>query len=84
LSSVVAPWFLQIDNPDRVGTCTTAFFEGTAAIMDPDSSWAAKWIRVDSYLPGVYAISVTGAFDKDLEEDLQNRGIRWRCRPATA
>ena len=75
---------LKQDNPDRVSTCTTAFFEGTAAIMDPASSWAAKWIRVDSHLPGVYAISVTGTFDQEIEEMLQNSGLRWRCRPATS
>jgi transcription elongation factor SPT4 len=50
--------------------------------MDPRESWSAKWIRVDNYLPGVYAISVTGHFEREIEEDLENRGIRWRCRPA--
>jgi len=50
--------------------------------MDPRESWAAKWIRADNYLPGVYAIVVTGQFDKEMEEDLESRGIRWRCRPA--
>jgi transcription elongation factor SPT4 len=74
----------KIENPERVSMCTTAFFEGTAAIADPRDSWAAKWIRVDSYLPGVYAISVTGTFDREMEEELESRGIRWRCRPATA
>lgn len=74
----------QADNPERAGTCTTAFFEGQAAIMDPRESWAAKWIRTDNYLPGVYAIAVTGQFDKMIEEDLESRGIRWRCRPAPA
>ena len=73
---------LQADNPERVGMCTTAFYEGSAALMDPRESWAARWIRVDGYLPGVYAISVTGQFDKDIEDDLESRGIRWRCRPA--
>jgi transcription elongation factor SPT4 len=73
---------LQVDNQDRCSLCTTAFFEGQAAVMDPRESWAAKWIRVDNYLPGVYAIAVTGQFDKDIEEDLESRGVRWRCRPA--
>lgn len=75
------PFLDMADNMERVNSCTTAFFEGQAAIMDPRDSWAAKWIRVDNYLPGVYAISVTGQLDRDIEEDLESRGIRWRCRP---
>lgn len=51
--------------------------------MDPRESWAAKWIRADNYLPGCYAISVTGTFDNDIQEELENRGVRWRCRPAS-
>jgi transcription elongation factor SPT4 len=76
------PFLDMADNMERVNSCTTAFFEGQAAIMDPRESWAAKWLRVDGFLPGVYAISVTGQFDRDTEEDLENQGIRWRCRPA--
>ncbi|GAX23229.1 transcription elongation factor SPT4 [Fistulifera solaris] len=78
------PFLEMTDNVERVNSCTTAFFEGTAAVMDPGESWAAKWIRVDNYLPGVYAITVTGQLDRDVEEDLENRGIRWRCRPANS
>lgn len=71
----------KADNPERANICTSAFYEGQAAVMDPRESWAAKWIRVDNCLPGVYAIAVTGQLDRDIEEDLENRGIRWRCRP---
>jgi transcription elongation factor SPT4 len=77
------PFLEMNENMERVSTCTTAFYEGQAAIMDPRDSWAAKWIRVDAYLPGVYAIEVIGQLDRDIEEDLENRGIRWRCRPST-
>mmetsp|Transcript_95099 Transcript_95099/g.266278 ORF Transcript_95099/g.266278 Transcript_95099/m.266278 type:complete len:141 (+) Transcript_95099:65-487(+) len=76
------PFLDMADNPERCGACTSAFFEGQAAIMDPRESWAAKWIRADNYLPGVYAIAITGQFDREIEEDLESRGIRWRCRPA--
>lgn len=75
------PFLDMADNMERVNSCTTAFFEGQCAVMDPRESWAAKWIRVDNCLPGVYAITVTGFLDRDIEEDLENRGIRWRCRP---
>jgi transcription elongation factor SPT4 len=77
------PFLEMIENIDRVTACTTAFFEGSAAVMDPQSSWAAKWIRVELYVPGVYAIEVTGQFDRDIEEELENRGVRWRCRPSS-
>ena len=65
--------------------CTTAFFEGQVAVMDPRESWAAKWIRVDDFLPGVYAISVTGQFDEDIEDELKSRNCRPpRCRPPSS
>jgi transcription elongation factor SPT4 len=78
------PFLDMEDNMDRVNSCTTPFYEGQAAVMDPRESWAAKWIRVDNFLPGVYAILVTGQFEREVEEDLENRGIRWRCRPSAA
>jgi transcription elongation factor SPT4 len=71
----------QGDDPEKCNLCTTAFFEGQVAVMDPRESWAAKWLRVDAYLPGVYAITVTGQFDKDIEDELESRGCRYRCRP---
>ena len=75
------PFLDMVDNVERVNACTSAFYEGQAAFMDPRESWAAKWIRADNYLPGVYALSITGTFDREIEEDLEARGIRWRCRP---
>ena len=35
------------DDPAQVNKCTTAFYEGQVAVMDPRDSWAAKWIRVE-------------------------------------
>ena len=75
------PFLSLADNMERVNSCTTAFYEGVCSVMDPRESWSAKWIRVDNYLPGIYAIAVTGQLDREIEEDLENQGIRWRCRP---
>jgi transcription elongation factor SPT4 len=80
----IAPYFsdiLKADNPERCNICTTAFFEGHCAVMDPRESWVAKWLRTDNFMPGVYAITVTGTLDKDIEEDLESQGHRWRCQP---
>jgi transcription elongation factor SPT4 len=52
--------------------------------MEPRESWAAKWLRIDHCLPGVYAISITGQLDREVEEDCENRGTQWRCKPAGA
>jgi len=78
------PFLEMAEDPEKCNLCTSAFFEGQVAVMDPRESWAAKWLRVDGYLPGVYAISVTGQFDKDIEDELESRGCRYRCRPAAA
>ena len=75
------PFLDMAGNYERVNLCTTAFYEGQVAVMDPRESWTAKWLRVDRFLPGVYAIAVTGQLDKDIEEDIANRGGMWRCRP---
>ena len=75
------PFLEMAESIDRVNRCTTPFYEGLTAVTDPRESWCARWIRVDNYLPGVYAIMVTGQFDREIEEDLENQGIRWRCRP---
>ena len=77
------PFLEMEDDPEKSNACTTAFFEGQAAVMDPRESWVAKWLRVDNYLPGVYAITVTGQFEREVEEELENRGCRWRCKPAS-
>eukprot|EP00892_Ulva_mutabilis_P004334 jgi/Ulvmu1/2272/UM013_0119.1 len=38
-------------------TCTTNF-SGFIAIMDPDKSWCARWIRKKKYIPGCYALKI--------------------------
>jgi transcription elongation factor SPT4 len=53
--------FLELRNsPDNVQDCTSAVFEGLIALADPNSSWVAKWQRLQGYAPGTYAVKVEG------------------------
>mmetsp|Transcript_55598 Transcript_55598/g.130240 ORF Transcript_55598/g.130240 Transcript_55598/m.130240 type:complete len:104 (-) Transcript_55598:30-341(-) len=41
-------------------------FTGVAAIMQPDHSWVARWLRKQNLKPGCYALEVAGeTFEAD-------------------
>jgi len=53
--------FLEMrGSSDVVQDCTSAVFEGMIALADPNSSWVAKWQRLQGYKPGTYAVKVEG------------------------
>jgi transcription elongation factor SPT4 len=53
--------FLEMrHSADVVQDCTSAVFEGMIALADPNSSWVAKWQRLQGYAPGTYAVKVEG------------------------
>ena len=53
--------FLEMrHSADVVHDCTSAVFEGMIALADPESSWVAKWQRLQGYAPGTYAVKVEG------------------------
>jgi transcription elongation factor SPT4 len=31
---------------DRVSECTSAMYDGIAAMLDPEESWVARWQRI--------------------------------------
>jgi transcription elongation factor SPT4 len=63
--------------------CTTSAYAGTVAIIDPAESWMSRYVHVGAGAkPGVYAMAVTGTFDKEVLDSLVERGVKWRCRPA--
>lgn len=33
------------DNPDRILACSTSYFDGVIALIDPETSWVARWQR---------------------------------------
>lgn len=55
---------------------TTMSFEGFMASMNPRQSWAAKYQAIATLIPGIYALSVTGALMEELESHVINRGFK--------
>lgn len=37
-------------SPDRIQTCTTTQFDGVISVIDPDSSWVARWQRTGAFI----------------------------------
>ncbi|EJD54438.1 transcription initiation protein spt4 [Auricularia subglabra TFB-10046 SS5] len=72
---------LQMQNStDRVSTCTSKFFTGIIAVMNPDQSWVARWQRTAKFVPGMYAIQVNGRLPEDVEDELVQQGMTYRPR----
>jgi transcription elongation factor SPT4 len=67
-------------NEEQINECTSITFEGVATILDPEKSWVAKWQRVDSFVPGRYAVKVQGKLPKYLIDHLANQGVQYRAR----
>ncbi|KAI6046524.1 Spt4/RpoE2 zinc finger-domain-containing protein [Pisolithus marmoratus] len=68
---------------DRISVCTTTYFDGIIAVIDPESSWVARWQRTSKYVRGMYAVRVKGRVPDDVEVELENRGIKYRSRDQT-
>lgn len=58
-----------VGDRQAVEQLTTRNFSGTAAVIDPARSWVGRNIKVETFVPGVYAIAVQGAYaGEDLDE----------------
>ncbi len=56
----------MVGDADKVHDCTTALYEGTMAIMAP--GWVSQWQRVVNFMPGMYAIAMSGALPDAMVE----------------
>jgi len=60
-------------NKHKIGECTSSSFEGLISMMDPNSSWVARWQRINGpqYARGVYAISVNGKIPHWMSSEIE-------------
>jgi transcription elongation factor SPT4 len=56
---------------------TSANFQGAIAVLAPRESWCARWQRIESFKPGVYALCVYGTINQEAREEL---GDNYRSR----
>jgi len=66
--------------PSRLKACTTLYYDGVIAVIDPEKSWVARWQRTSKYVRGMYAVRVKGHIPEDVEAELESRGIKYRSR----
>ena len=65
------PMLDMFEDQKKVSLCTSAFFAGSCAIVDPAQSWIAKWLQMTSAKPGLYAVDITGEFDEETKQNLE-------------
>jgi transcription elongation factor SPT4 len=65
--------FLRLaGSQDQIEACTSQVFEGVITLADPPRSWVAKWQRLDGYLPGVYAVKVSGQLPDEVRAMIED------------
>ncbi|GAA5833058.1 hypothetical protein JCM5353_006760 [Sporobolomyces roseus] len=74
------PYLDMKGDSDRVMMCTTGQFDGSIALINPQTSWVAKWQRNSKHTAGVYAVRITGTLPEEIIEDLEGRGIKVHSR----
>ena len=75
--------FLEMDDaPQRVHECTTSYFEGVIAMVEPNGSWVGRWQQLSSFLPGMYAVQVVGELPKEDIEMCKREGLHYRASAA--
>ncbi|KAI8806323.1 transcription elongation factor SPT4 [Cladochytrium replicatum] len=75
--------FLNLGGIWKYDDCTTADFEGIAAIINPRDSWVARWNRWNKFQRGIYALRVGGRLSDDIIADMKDAGFNYRPRDGT-
>ncbi|SMQ54655.1 unnamed protein product [Zymoseptoria tritici ST99CH_3D7] len=73
--------FLEMRNSsDVVAECTSEVFEGVMEVNDTNTSWVAKWQRLEGYVPGMYAVKVNGVLSDDYIVAAESAGVTYMPR----
>jgi len=64
---------------EKMFECTSADFDGMAAVMQPKESWVARWQAIGNFVPGCYALRVRGMLPNEHVLTLEDNGIRYRA-----
>ncbi|KAM5554166.1 transcription elongation factor SPT4 [Rosa sericea] len=71
------PFFKMDEDSDLVNEGTTPNFNGIISVMDPDKSWAAKWLRISRFVPGCYTLAVSEALSEDLQNICEDEHVQY-------
>ena len=66
-------FFQMIDDRDRVAECTTPSYSGVVSVIDPKSSWTAKWLRLGKMVPGCYALEINDDMPEGIQAEIEER-----------
>ena len=67
-------------NRDNMFNCTSSNFDGLVALCDPPDSWVGKWLRLNRFTPGMYAVSVSGRLPPDVVREMKAAGEVYKSR----
>ena len=74
------PFFEMEEINEKVLSCTSSFYAGFHAILDPKESWMAKWMQTRQALPGIYASEIMGSLPEEARALCEEKGYKWRAK----
>ncbi|CAE7819340.1 SUPT4H1 [Symbiodinium microadriaticum] len=73
--------FLHLSgNQSRINNCTSAYFAGMIALLEPHGSWVARWQKIENAVPGLYAVEVVGELPQDVIEYCEDNNYSYRSQ----
>ena len=76
---------LQLKNSqEAIQECTSQVFDSLITLGSPKDSWVAKWQRLTTYCPGVYAVKVVGQLPDSIVGLLEDNGVQYLPRDGSA